>query len=88
MLLLDQKDELEHLVPHIGNRPLTIKILKEVLKADKEKVCTIYNTFSFSIEVHYPKNILQCLQTWLHIYDYTIVPTDNTSSSDVSNMKE
>ena len=52
MLLHDQKGELKELVPHIGERLLTIRILKEVFQADKEKVCTIYNTFSFSIEVH------------------------------------
>lgn len=55
LLLHDQKDELKHLVPHIGERfltLLTIQILKDIFLADKEKVCTIYNTFSFSIEVH------------------------------------
>lgn len=52
MLLHDQKDELKELVPHLGERLLTIRILKEVFQADKEEVCTIYKTFSFSVEVH------------------------------------
>lgn len=53
LLLHDQKDELNDLVPHIGERLLTlltIKILKDIFQVDKEKVWTIYNTFSFSID--------------------------------------
>ena len=42
MLLHDQKDELKELFPHIWKRLLTIRILKEVFQADKEKVCTMY----------------------------------------------
>ena len=36
LLLHDQKDELKELVPHLGERLLTIRILKEVFQADKE----------------------------------------------------
>ena len=42
LLLHDQKDELKELFPHIWERLLTIRILKEVFQADKEKVCTMY----------------------------------------------
>ena len=39
--LRSAKLELKELFPHIWERLLTIRILKEVFQADKEKVCTM-----------------------------------------------